>query len=309
MRVLVTGGTGFIGRHLCAELDERGHDVTALARSPDASDLPAGVSVVQGDVTDRASLDFEGQDVVVNLVALSPLFQPTGDTTHESVHLDGTRNVVSEATDAGVERLVQMSALGADPNGPTEYIRAKGKAEAVVRESDLDWTIVRPSVVFGDGGEFVEFTKKLTPPYLAPLPGGGRTRFQPIHVEDVASILADVVEGTSTGNRDASSSDGAVEDERHVGETYEIGGPEVLTMAEVAKLAHRTDGRSVTVVPIPMALAKLGSAAIDPVPFIPFGSDQVRSLEFDNTTRENDLGAFDLSEDDLLTLEAYLNRG
>ncbi|MCL7416794.1 MAG: complex I NDUFA9 subunit family protein [Halalkalicoccus sp.] len=291
MKVLVTGGTGFIGRHLCAELAERGHDVTALARSPDASGLPTGVSVVQGDVTDRASLDFEGQEVVVNLVALSPLFQPTGDTTHESVHLDGTRNVVSEATDAGVSRIVQMSALGADPNGPTEYIRAKGKAEAVVEESDLEWTIFRPSVVFGDGGEFVEFTKKLTPPYLAPLPGGGKTRFQPIWVEDLASILAD-----------------AVEDERHVGEIYEIGGPEVLTMAEVAKLAHRADGRSVTVVPVPMALAKLGSAAIDPLPFIPFGSDQVRSLEFDNTTRENDIGDFGLSEDDLLRLEAYLNR-
>jgi uncharacterized protein YbjT (DUF2867 family) len=291
MKVLVTGGTGFIGRQLCAELDERGHDVTALARSPDASGLPAGVSVVQGDVTDRASLDFEGQEVVVNLVALSPLFQPTGDTTHESVHLDGTRNVVSEATDAGVSRIVQMSALGADPNGPTEYIRAKGKGEAVVEESALDWTIFRPSVVFGDGGEFVEFTKKLTPPYLAPLPGGGRTRFQPIWVEDIASILAD-----------------GVEDERHAGRIYEIGGPEVLTMAEVAKLAHRSDGRSVTVVPVPMALAKLGSAAIDPVPFIPFGSDQVRSLEFDNTTRENDIGDFGLSEGDLLRLSSYLNR-
>ncbi|KYH26252.1 hypothetical protein HAPAU_13470 [Halalkalicoccus paucihalophilus] len=291
MKVLVTGGTGFIGRHLCAELDERGHDVTALARSPDASGLPAGVSVVQGDVTDRASLDFEGQGVVVNLVALSPLFQPTGDTTHESVHLDGTRNVVSEATDAGVSRIVQMSALGADPNGPTEYIRAKGKAEAVVEESALDWTIFRPSVVFGDGGEFVEFTKKLTPPYLAPLPGGGRTRFQPIWVEDIASILAD-----------------GVEDERHAGRTYEIGGPEVLTMAEVAKLAHRADGHSVTVVPVPMALAKLGSAAIDPVPFIPFGSDQVRSLEFDNTTQGNDIGDFGLNEGDLLRLSSYLNR-
>lgn len=291
MKVLVTGGTGFIGRHLCAELVDRGHDVTALARSPDASDLPTGVSVVQGDVTDRVSLDFEGQEVVVNLVALSPLFQPTGGATHESVHLDGTRNVVSEATDAGVERLVQMSALGADPNGPTEYIRAKGKAEAVVEESDLEWTIFRPSVVFGDGGEFVGFTEKLTPPYVAPLPGGGRTRFQPIWVEDIASILAD-----------------GVEDERHGGRIYEIGGPEVLTLAEVAKLAHRADGRSVTVVPIPMALAKLGSAALDPVPFVPFGSDQVRSLEFDNTTQENDIGAFDLSEDDLLTLEAYLRR-
>ncbi|MFC6903755.1 complex I NDUFA9 subunit family protein [Halalkalicoccus tibetensis] len=287
MKVLVTGGTGFIGRYLCAELDERGHDVTALARSPDASGLPAGVEVVEGDVTDRGTLDFAGQDAVVNLVALSPLFEPKGEKTHESVHLGGTRNVVSEATDAGVERIVQMSALGADPDGPTEYIRAKGKAEAVVRESALDWTIVRPSVVFGDGGEFVDFTRKVTPPVLAPLPGGGRTAFQPVYVGDLAPMLADTVE-----------------DERHAGEVYEIGGPEVLTLAQVAKLVRG----SVTVVPIPMALAKLGATAIGPLPFVPFGADQARSLEFDNTTRDNDIGAFGASEDDLLTLREYLNR-
>lgn len=288
MKVLVTGGTGFIGRYLCAELDSRGHDVIALARSPDASDLPAGVEVREGDVTERDSLDFSGQEVVVNLVALSPLFEPKGEKTHESVHLEGTRNVVSEATDAGVERIVQMSALGADPDGPTDYIRAKGKAEAVVRESALDWTIFRPSVVFGDGGEFVSFTKKLTPPGIAPMPGGGRTRFQPIYVEDLAPILAD-----------------AVEDDSHAGELYEIGGPEVLTLAEVAKLVR---GGKVTIVPVPMALAKVGMSVAGPVPFVPFGPDQARSLEFDNTTRDNDIATFGVGEGDLLTLREYLDR-
>lgn len=287
MKVLVTGGTGFIGRHLCADLDNRGHDVTALARSLDASGLPAGVSVEQGDVTDRGSLDFSGQDVVVNLVALSPLFEPKGDKTHESVHLDGTKNVVSASEDAGVSRLVQMSALGADPDGPTAYIRAKGNAEDVVRNSTLDWVIFRPSVVFGDGGEFVSFTKKLTPPGVAPMPGGGKTRFQPIWVEDLAPVLADAVEGDSTN------------------EVYEIGGPEVLTLAEVAKL---TRGGNVTIIPVPMALAKVGMTVAGPVPFVPFGPDQARSLEFDNTTRDNDIGAFGVEEGDLLTLSAYLKR-
>lgn len=286
MKVLVTGGTGFIGRHLCADLDDRGHDVTALARSPDASGLPAGVSVEQGDVTDRSSLDFAGQDVVVNLVALSPLFEPQGDKSHESVHLGGTKNVVDASEDAGVSRLVQMSALGADPDGPTAYIRAKGRAEDVVTESSLDWVIFRPSVVFGDGGEFVSFTKKLTPPGVAPMPGGGKTRFQPIWVEDIASMLADAVEGDSTN------------------EIYEIGGPEVLTLAEVAKL---TRGGNVTIIPVPMALAKVGMTVAGPVPFVPFGPDQARSLEFDNTTRDNDIGAFGVSESDLLTLSSYLD--
>jgi NADH dehydrogenase len=294
MRVLVTGGTGFIGRYLCDELRERGHDVTALARSPDASDLPEGVTTVEGDVTDRDSLDepFEDQEVVVNLVALSPLFQPEGGEGHESVHLGGTRNVVDAAEAHDVERLVQMSALGADSNGSTAYIRAKGRAEEVVRNSGLDWVIFRPSVVFGDGGEFVPFTKKLTPPYVAPLPGGGRTRFQPIYVEDLVGMLADAVEG-----------------EEHVGRVYEVGGPEVVTLAEVAKLAHRADGRSVTVVPVPMALAKVGMTAAGPVPFVPFGPDQARSLEFDNVTDDNDVGAFGVDEGELTTLSEYLGIG
>ncbi|MCH7661282.1 MAG: complex I NDUFA9 subunit family protein [Euryarchaeota archaeon] len=287
MKVLVTGGTGFVGRYLCAELAERGHDVTALARSPDSSGLPEVVAVEQGDVTDRGSLDFAGYDVVVNLVALSPLFDPKGEKTHESVHLGGTRNVVSAAEDAGVSRLVQMSALGADASGPTEYIRAKGKAETVVKESELDWTIFRPSVIFGDGGEFVSFTKKLTPPVVAPMPGGGKTKFQPIWVEDLAPMLADAVEDSSTN------------------EIYEIGGPEVLTLAEVAKLSR---GGNVTIIPVPMALAKVGMTAAGPVPFIPFGPDQARSLEFDNTTPSNDIGEFGVSETDLLTLSAYLQR-
>ena len=180
-----------------------------------------------------------------------------------------------------------MSALGADASGPTEYIRAKGKAETVVKESELDWTIFRPSVIFGDGGEFVSFTKKLTPPVVAPMPGGGKTKFQPIWVEDLAPMLADAVEDSSTN------------------EIYEIGGPEVLTLAEVAKLSR---GGNVTIIPVPMALAKVGMTAAGPVPFIPFGPDQARSLEFDNTTPSNDIGEFGVSETDLLTLSAYLQR-
>jgi len=291
MRVLVTGGTGFIGERLCRELDDRGHDVTALARNPDGADLPADVDRETGDVTAYDSIEsaFEGQDAVVNLVALSPLFKPKGGATHESVHLGGTQNVVRAAEEHDVDRIVQMSALGADPDGPTAYIRTKGQAEAVVTESDPAWTIVRPSVVFGEGGEFVSFTKKLTPPVLAPLPGGGKTRFQPIWVGDIVPMLAD-----------------CVEDDDHVGETYEIGGPEVLTLARVAKLARRAAGQPVTVVPVPMALAGIGLKVAGSIPGFPMGADQYRSLKFDNTTASNDVGAFGRSEGDLTTLSSHL---
>ncbi|MFC6716856.1 complex I NDUFA9 subunit family protein [Natrialbaceae archaeon GCM10025810] len=295
MNVLVAGGTGFIGRNLCAELVQRGHDVTALARDPDDGGLPAAVETVAGDASAYDSiaeiLENGDYDAVVNLVSLSPLFQPPSGTSHEEVHYRGTENLVRGAEAGGVRRFVQISGLGADPDGATAFIRAKGRAEAVVGDSALEWTIVRPSVVFGEGDEFVGFTKTLTTPYVTALPGGGGTRFQPIWVGDLVPMLADAVED---------------EDGEHADETYELGGPEVLTLAEVAELAHEADGRSVTVLPLPMALAKLGSHAIGPVPFVPFGPDQARSLEFDNTVSDNDVTAFGREPDDLLTLRSYL---
>ena len=290
MNVLVTGGTGFIGEALCRELDGRGHEVTALSRSPGDATIPSSVETVAGDVTDPASVAdaFEDQNAVYNLVALSPLYDTRGDRTHDRVHLGGTETTVRVAEEAGVSRFVQMSALDADPAGPTAYLRAKGEAEAVVRESDLEWTILRPSVVFGDGGEFVSFTKQLTTPYVTALPGGGHTRFQPIHRDDMVHVLADSLA------------------EAHAGETYEVGGPEVLTLATVTKLAYRAAGKSVSILPVPMSLAAVGLTLAGPVPFVPFGPDQARSLRLDNTTADNDIEAFDLPSENLTTLREYL---
>ena len=292
MNVLVVGGTGFIGTTLCRELKSRGHDITALSRNPGEADLPGGINKMMGDVTEYNSITeaFEGMDAVYNLVALSPLFKPSGgDKMHDRIHRQGTDHVVRAAEKHGVDRLVQMSALGADPNGATAYIRSKGEAEGLVTESTLDYTIFRPSVVFGDGGEFVSFTKLLAPPYVSALPGGGKTRFQPIWVGDLVPMLAD-----------------AIESDEHVGETYEIGGPDKLTLAEIARLIHRADGRSTTVVPVPMALAKLGLSVGDLVPGFPMGKDQYRSLQFDNVTNDNDIDAFGVGVGELTTLKAYL---
>ncbi len=293
MNVLVAGGNGFIGTTLVDELIERGHDVTVLARNPDVASLPDGVDTVSGDVTAYDSIEpaLEGQDAVVNLVALSPLFKPKGgNKMHDEVHRHGTENLVRAAVNAGVERFVQMSALGADPDGATAYIRAKGQAEAHVTDSDLDWVIIRPSVVFGDGGEFVSFTKKLAPPFVTPLPGGGKTKFQPIWVGDLVPMLAD-----------------AVEADGHVGETYELGGPDKLSLADVAKLAHGADGRSVTVLPVPMALAGVGLSIGGNIPGFPMGADQYRSLKFDNTTEENAVSAFGTDVTELTSLSDYLD--
>jgi NADH dehydrogenase len=292
MKILVTGGTGFVGRHLCRELKSRGHSVTALARQPSKGDLPGGVEKAMGDVTAYDSLlePMAGKDAVVNLVALSPLFKPSGgDEMHDRVHRQGTQNVVDAAEEKGVGKILQMSALGADPDGPTAYIRAKGAAEEIVKSSSLRYVIFRPSVIFGDGGEFVPFTKKLAPPYLTPLPGGGKTRFQPIWIEDLVPMLAD-----------------AIEDDDYDGGIYEVGGPERLTLAQVARTVHGSEGRPATVVPVPMALARIGLSTLGSLPGAPMGADQYRSLQFDNTTAHNDTEAFGIDESDLRTLGDYL---
>lgn len=293
MKILVSGGTGFIGRSLCRELADRGHDVTALARSPSTVELPDGVSTVAGDVTDFESVEaaVEGHEAVVNLVALSPLYEPSGgNRMHDIIHRGGTENCVQAAEETGVDRFLQLSGVHADPHAPTAYLRAKGRAEEIVRSADLDTVIIRPSVVFGEGGEFIPFTKKVAPPYLTPLPGGGRSRFQPIWIEDFVPILGD-----------------ALEDDHHIGETYEIAGPKTYTLAEIARLAHRADGRSAQVIPIPMALAGIGMTLGGLIPGFPFGPDQYRSLKLDLVVTENDISAFGLSAGDLTPLETYLS--
>jgi len=300
MNVLVVGGSGFVGTYLAAELLERGHDVTVLSRSPEDGDgpsLPAGVETYAGDVTDYDSIEgaFEGKDAVVYLVALTPLFKPKGgNEMHDRVHRGGTENCLRAAAEHGVDRYVQQSALAADPDAATHYLRAKGRADEAVRASDRDWTIFRPSIIFGEGGEFVYFVKKLKrwfapglPVY--PLPGGGKhARFQPILVGEFVPMVAD-----------------ALEDDDHVGETYEIGGPEAYTLREVTDMVFDAEGKSVRVVPLPMGLAKVGLGVMGGVGF-PLGSDQYQGLRFDNTPGHNDVDAFDVDEGELTTFRSYL---
>jgi NADH dehydrogenase len=281
MNVLVVGGSGFIGTNLAGELLDRGHDVTVLSRSPEDGDLPEGVETAMGDVTAYDSIEgaFEGQDAVLYLVALSPLFQPKGgNERHFEVHTEGARHVVQAMED----------------HGSTAYIRSKGQAEEIVTDSDLEYVIFRPSVVFGEGGEFVSFTKRLKGMFapglpIYPLPGGGETRFQPIWVGDLVPMLAD-----------------ALEDDEHTGEAYEIGGPEVLELREITNMVYEADGKSVSIVGIPMGLAGVGLKVAGSIPGFPMGGDQYRSLQFDNTTTDNDVESFGVTTGELKTLGAYL---
>jgi len=291
MNVLVVGGTGFIGTALCRELADRDHEVAALSRTPYDADLPGGVERVAGDVTayDSIAAAFEGRDAVYFLPALSALFRPPRGRSHDGVHREGTENAVRAAEAHGVERYVQLSGIHADPAAETDYLRAKGRAEEVVRASDLDWTIVRPGIVFGDGDEFRDFLKLITTPRVTALPGGGETEYQPIWVGDLVPMLGD-----------------CVEDDAHVGRTYELAGPERVTLHECVKMVYAAEGRSVDVIGVPTGLARLGLTLAEFVPFAPMGADQGRSLDLDLVVKDNDVDPFGVDPEELRTYEDHL---
>jgi uncharacterized protein YbjT (DUF2867 family) len=291
MNILVTGGDGFVGRNLCRELAEDGHDLTVLSRTPDESVLPDGTETVTGDVTEYDSIvdAFVGQDIVVNLVALSPLFQPPDEPTHEEAHVGGTRNAVRAAEEHNLDYVVQMSSVGVNPSGETGYVRSKAWAEWVVLTADIDTMIFRPNIMFGDADEFVNFIRRTSLPYVSALPDGGSTPFQPLWVGDTAAIMADAI-----GNDD------------HLNEIYELAGPEELSLRDVTRRIYRARGRPVRILPVPMELVDLGLTVAHPIPQIPFGIDQARSLKMDLTANRNDLAAFGRDEGDLTTLDSYL---
>ncbi len=290
MNILITGGTGFIGSHLANKLQKEGVDVTAGGLDPGRSAVPLkdGIETIRLDVTDPDTLDFDDYDVVVHLVALSPLRRPKG-TTHHEVHVEGTRNVVKTVEHAGIEHLVHMSAVGADPRGPTQYIRAKGEAEQLVRESDVPHSIFRPSIIFGDGGEFlasIRDTASKLPVF--PLPGGGKTKFQPLHVEDAAEALAEA----------------AVSDADN--EIYTVAGPDEYSMKELVELVYRSLDRKPRTLSIPMPLVFLGLAVAGALPFSPVGLDQYHALKQDATVEKNDIDKLGLEQEGLTALPAYL---
>lgn len=293
-KILVTGGTGFVGSHLCNVLNGRGHDVTALAINPESSAFPMdeGIECKKGDILRPETLDFSGYDVVIHLVGLSPLFQPKGVTYHQ-IHVEGTENVVEEVEASGIDHYVHMSALGADITDETGYLGTKGKGERIAKNIDADWYIFRPSVIFGEGGEFLGMIEEVASHSRAfPLPRGPETQFQPVYIGDVSHALADAAEGKVESNQ-----------------VFEIGGPEVLSLRSIVEKIYSSMNKSPVFLPVPNILANVGSHLAGLLPVVPVGTDQYKSLHKDNVVEgENDIFKFGFSEDDLTTVDEYLNK-
>lgn len=269
-KILVLGGTGFVGRHLCEALNRRGCHITVPTRRWPARSvqmLPF-VTVVRADVHDPRALAqlVSGHDAVVNLVAVLH-----GDEARfERLHVTLPTHVAQACVAAGVRRLVHVSALGADLQGPSMYQRSKAQGEQALQSlasaQGLALTVLRPSVIFGADDAFINLFARLQKVFpLMPLAGAG-TRFQPVSVQDVARALI-----------------AALENPRTAGQVYELGGPEVLTLAQLVQHAGRWAGCERPILPLPHVLGYLQALAMECAPGEPLMSrDNLASMQTDN---------------------------
>lgn len=289
--VTLFGGSGFIGSQAVRALARRGWRIRVAVRNPvlaiEIQPLgdPGQIQFMRCDITNPTDVAqaVRGADAVVNLVGV--LHDAGGKRGFEAVHTEAAKTIAEAAKAAGVERLVQISAIGADAASPSAYGRTKAQAEAAVRAVYPDGVILRPSLVFGAGDSFLNrFAAMATMAPALPLIGGGETRFQPVYVGDVAEAIA----------RGVTRADAA-------GRTYELGGPSLYTFREVLELVRRETGRDRMLVSVPFIVAKPLGSLLQLSRFVgltpPLTRDQVLMLEKDNVVAADALGLSDLGID------------
>lgn len=269
--VCVFGGTGFLGRRLVRRLAGEGATLRVAVRSPERAQSvlqtvdPDRVQVLRADVRDPASVAaaVAGADAVVN--AVSAYVEKAG-VSFESVHVQGARTLAQEAFAAGVARLVLVSGIGADPESASAYIRARGRGELAARQAFPGATVVRPGAMFGPGdalfGALADIVR-LFP--VVPLIGGGRTRVQPVYVEDVAEAIARVLAERGSA-----------------GQTYELTGPGVYSLRELVEFVLRLVDKRRLLVPVPFAVAEVQARLFELLPSPPLTTSQVDLLRMDN---------------------------
>ncbi len=288
--VALTGASGFVGGHLLRQLLDRGFHVRALLRDPTKLSIKdTHLQVVQGDLHNAEALRtlVNGADAVVHLVAII-MEKPDKGQTFERIHVEGTQRLLEAARHAGVKRWVHMSALGVRPNAVSMYHQTKWRAEQLVRGSGMAVTVFRPSIIHGPNGEFTrmmrDFWTRAFPPFVpyfgrGLLGRGGAGLLQPVWVEDVVRCFAM-----------------SLENDRAVGETYPLGGPDVFTWPELYETVrrHLPHARTKRIVAIPVWYANL----IAGLPGVPFNRDQVVMSQEDsvcNIEKAQDHFGFEMS--------------
>ncbi len=268
--VSIIGGSGFIGRHVTAALAARGWRIRIVCRRPDLAGFlqPLGdagqIAFVQANVRNPQSLRpaLAGSHAVLNLAGI---LREQGRQTFEAVHVEGAQAVARAARDAGAERLIHVSAIGADAGSPSRYGRSKAEGERRVKQAFAGAVIVRPSLVVGPEDEFFNlFADMARFSWVLPLIGG-KTRFQPVYVGDVAGAISALL--------DAREQEGKV---------FELGGPEVLTMRELLEFMLTVIRRKRLLLPVPFFAARIMAWPMQFIPGAPLTPDQVLMLQRDN---------------------------
>jgi uncharacterized protein YbjT (DUF2867 family) len=277
MEIAVIGATGFVGRHLVGHLQERGHRVRALSRSgqrlPEWGDavVARAANVETGEGLEEA---LAGADSAAHLVAIP---RPARGRTLEGVNVRGAQRVVAAAAAAGVGRIVHLSALGVTDDPHLDYLSSKWRGEQLVRDSGLDWVVLRPSLLFGEGDGFfslIETTLTWWSPGVVAIPGDGQARFQPLSVDDLAIAI-----------------ERCLTDEERRGQVYEIGGPDYLSYRQIVERVMQVTGKRRLKLNMPIPLISALTVVTDRIlPIFPVSHDQIRSLGRPNYT---DLGAFE----------------
>ncbi|HBK05141.1 MAG TPA: complex I NDUFA9 subunit family protein [Acetobacteraceae bacterium] len=278
----VFGGSGFIGRYVVKRLAQQGYVVRVAVRDPEAAlflksmgavgqIVPLYASVMSEPTVHRA---IEGAEVVVNLVGL---LTDSRAASFQAVHTEGSERIARIATAAGVARLIQVSALGADPNSPSRYASTKGKAEQAVLAAFPAATILRPSVVFGAEDKF--FNRFAGLARISPIMPviSGETKMQPVYVGDVADAVMAALASSATEGR-----------------TYELGGPRVWTFREILAFILKQINRDRKLIDIPMGIARMQACVMQHLPGKPLTPDQLVMLSKDNVVTPGALGLSDL---------------
>lgn len=272
MKIFISGGTGFVGEHVCRALRQQGHELRLLVHQRRGVALD-GIEYVAGDVTDLASFgdQVKGCDAVINLVGIIREF-PGRRITFERMHVRATSTMLAACQQAGVNRYLQMSALGTRANAVSAYHQSKWQAEELVRGSGLAWTIFRPSLIFGPKDAFINMLAaqlRLMP--VMPVIGSGAYRLQPIHADDVARCFALALTMPET-----------------IGQSYELCGPDRLNYPELLDAVATAMGRSAPFKPrAPLGLMRLLIPVMQKLPQFPITMDQLQMLLEENICDSN----------------------
>ncbi len=278
MNIFLVGGTGYIGKEVLRQLIVQKHNVTILLRRESenklAEEIKKNISLVYGEVEkpETYQTSLKNCTAIINLLGIIREFPHKG-ITFEKIHFEATKILVDEAKKVGVKRFLQMSALGVKPNAKTLYQQTKYRAEEYIKQNDLQWTIFRPSVVFGNEKSveknFLNVIKDLHSlmPFFVPIVGNGKYRFQPIAVHNLAE---GIVASLST--------------EKSIGVTYDVAGPHRYSFNQLVNIVGSAIRKKKIQFHQPMFMMKILASLFGRYEFFPISKDQITMLEEENIT-------------------------